>query len=173
MWDGTAMRSVFFGAVVATLILFSWSYVSWMVLPWHQGQDKVYQTMQATTTGNGERVTGIQVNIGGSDNLVEARIVKEKPAKKDMTYELIAQAISQFIAAWLVGLLLLSAGLSRFGCRMGFILTFALAAGVSCYAWQWIWFKIPVNYFLVNMTDLVISWFLAGLALAWLVKKPE
>jgi len=173
MLTASAMKSIFLAALLGAVILFIWSTISWMVLPWHQGEVNLYNTASAQAVTQQGRVTSIQVDIGGNKSLIKAKVIRSKPNASSMTMRLVGQFIVQYIAAWLVAVMLFTTRMKRYGCRVGFVVLFGLAAGVICYFPHWIWFRIPAYYTFVNLFDLVIGWLLAGLGLAWLVKKAE
>ena len=67
-------------------------------------------------------------------------------------------------------LLCKTTGLSYFG-RVGFVVVFALAAGFVTHVPYWNWFYFNSQFTLVQITDLLVGWFLAGLAMAGVCKR--
>ena len=165
------MKRLFLTAILGAIILFVWSAISWMALPWHRGEMNLYNTTpvinQNTTT------TKVQIDIDAKNLTGKATISQAKPTQPSMWLSLLAQFIVQYIAAWLVALMLFTAKLPHYWHRVGFVVLFGVAAGVICYFPHSIWFRIPIYYTVVNLFDSVIGWFLAGLGLAWLIKKPK
>ena len=77
----------------------------------------------------------------------------------------------QILGAGLVtGLLLLvKKPKTSFTEKLGFVILFALAAGVICHLPFWNWWGFNVRFTLLSLADLLIGWFLAGLVIAKVV----
>lgn len=142
MLKNSSFKRAFLAAILGAVLLFIWSYVTWMLIPWHQGEISLYNT-----------------------------ITVETATTSPMWIGLVLQFIVQYVSAFLVAILLFNTELKGYWCRVGFVLVFGLAAGIFCYVPQWIWFKIPLNFTAVNVLDAVIGWFFAGLGLSLLAKK--
>ena len=83
----------------------------------------------------------------------------------------IVSFLLQFVGAWLaIWMLMQTKGLS-YKKKVGFFTVFGLSIALLGEVPAWNWMGFPCGYVLVNMSDLVISWFLAGLAMAKMLKK--
>jgi hypothetical protein len=87
---------------------------------------------------------------------------------------LITELITNILAA-LIAAFLLSRALGGLGGILGkavFVSLFGLFAGVEIDLSYWNWYGFPTSYTLSYIAQHVIGWFLAGLVLAWFLKKP-
>jgi hypothetical protein len=74
-----------------------------------------------------------------------------------------------FLLTWI---LLLSRVGNYFG-RLFLVILFALAAGVICLLPAWNWWKVPTDYTLISVADLIAGWFLAGIILAGITGRRQ
>lgn len=169
------------GGVVAGIVLFIWSALSWMVLPWHKTTLNSFKDEKAL-------VEVIKANVTKSGiyflPMKEMEVTEQKSASPlvfasvhlegmpaSMAKPMIIGLIGQIIAAMLVGwLLLCTSGLSYLQ-RVGFVLIFAIAGSIIADLPNWNWFAFDTNYTLVLAADMLIGWFLAGLVLAKFCKR--
>lgn len=159
------------GGLAGGIILFIWSAVSWMVLPWHmmnfnsfKDETAVAQTITANAPQSGIYLMPIQPNAQTQGPAIFASVHLEGMA--NMTHALIIQFIIQLVSAFLVTWLLTkTSGLGYMG-RLGFIIIFALTVGIIANFPYWNWFNFSTNYTLVQIADTLVGWFLAGLVLA-------
>lgn len=171
--------------IVGGIILFIWSAISWMVLPWHMttlnaftNENAVVQAVKANASQSGIYVLPFKqmdakqdqstqkipqvfasVNFNGMDSSMA----------KPMFIGLIGLVITAILAAWLLSK---TGGLNYFG-RIGFVLVFALAGSLMTNIPYWNWFAFDTNYTLVIIADTLIGWFLAGLVMAKMVKPAS
>lgn len=168
--------------IIGGIILFIWGMISWMVFPWHMnvinGFTDSTAVAQAVTSNaprsgiyvlpytqaDSESATTTQVmpQLFLSVNLKGAETMMIKP----MVIGLLTQIIAAILVAWMLSKVV---GLSYFG-RVGFVVVFALAAGIVTDIPYWNWFAFDANYTLIVIADMLIGWFLAGLAMAKFVK---
>jgi hypothetical protein len=76
--------------------------------------------------------------------------------------------ISAFIAATL--LMMTLAQNPSFRRRVIFVMLLGLFAGFVGPFIMWNWWKFPFGFTIVGVIDLCVTWFLAGLVLAWKIK---
>ncbi len=177
------MFKVIKAGIVGGLIIFAWSAVSWTLLPWHmktlnffKDESAVVQTIQANVPQSGIYLlpnmskNGAATSEQSTQPFVFAAVHLESTSNsmtKPMLISLAEQIIAAFLVAWL---LLKTTGLSYMG-RLGFVVIFSVAAGIIAIVPNWNWFAFDINYSLCLFADLLIGWFLAGLALAKICKK--
>ena len=83
------------------------------------------------------------------------------------------QFVTDLIVALLLAIVLLSVrsttvlGRATVTARMG------LAAGIAIHVAHWNWYGFSPAYTMVNLLDVAIGWFLAGLVLGALMKKMQ
>lgn len=162
--------------------MFIWSAISWMVLPWHMttlnsfsDETAITQAIVSNTSGSGIYILPLKQmetqpgattqqmpQVFASVNLQGMSPSMAKP----MLIGLTTQIIAAILVAWM---LTKTAGQTYFG-RVGFILIFALTAGIIANVPYWNWWGFNVHYTLINLADLLIGWFFAGLVMAKLVK---
>jgi hypothetical protein len=80
---------------------------------------------------------------------------------------LIIQIIAAFLASWL----LMHTKAQPYMRHVGFVTVIGLFAGVVSALPSWNWMGFSVGWTIVSILDLVIGWFLAGLAIAKIIKK--
>ena len=83
----------------------------------------------------------------------------------------IVNFIILFISAGLISWLLLQTKAMPFIHKAFFVAIVGLTAGVITYLPAWNWLGFPAGYVWVHIIDLTITWFLAGLAMAKVVKR--
>jgi len=188
---------IFLGALLGGIVAFVWYFVSWMVLPWHytttesfRNEEFVGWVMKENITNDGVyMIPGISGDKGSStpDELKQNletqneamkrgplvfSIIRGKGIDMESPAPYIYSFFIQFVGAGLISYLLKKGvDLYYFG-RVMFCAFVGLTVGVLAYLPFWNWFGMPLHYTLVNMADLVIAWFLAGLLIAGVV-RPE
>jgi hypothetical protein len=184
------------GGLLGGLIVFAWSAISWMVLPWHTAslrnftnEDAVVQALQANVPESGVYVIpGVQ-NTGATEAEKKAnqdRMMKrmetgpflyasfqtEGMNSTAMGTRYIIHFLTQIIAAMLITWLLLKMpGLTFMG-RTGVVVVIALIGGIMYELPMLIFWHFPLGHTLVNLIDSLIGWFLAGLVIAKFATSP-
>ena len=172
------MKKCIIGGIVAGVVLFIWSAVSWMLLPWHmttinkfEDITAVSQIIKANAPKSGVYVMPMSDQALQSNQLTDQvpyvfATVRMESIPESMTSQFIMTVIAQIIAAFLVAWMLCkTSGLSFFG-RVGFVVIFAIAASFAIDIPNWIWFRVDSSFTLLGMIDMLVGWFLAGLVLA-------
>lgn len=179
-------------AVIGGIVVFIWGMLSWMVFPWHQNCFKKFsnESEVARAVSHNAPTCGMYIlpntfkydsNTSQSEMNKGMAMMEKGPfmfacvqpngmgkmSIKPFIISLIIQIIGAFIATWM---LLQTKGLA-FRQKVFFITLFGLGAGVICLLPCWNWWGFPGSYVLMNIVDLVIAWFLAGLAIAKVLKK--
>jgi len=192
------MVKVVFGAFIAAIIAFAWSFVSWFILPWHESsmntfkneefvlwvvrenapKSGVYLTPQFKSTDadfSPEEITQAidsQKAALKKGPLVYAQI-NLKGVDLDSKSVYIYSFLTQFIGSILIGGLLKQAVELSYKGRVLFVTTVGLTIGVLGFFPDWNWFGAGWKFTFVMIADLVVTWFLAGLFLAAFIKDSE
>lgn len=185
--------------LLAALVSFTWGYVSWMQLSWHQAgmfefkdETAVSEVIKENAT-NGRGIYVLPFPREALDIVSEEERAAQqakvenanaegpymyaivRPGKRDgdMQQSLIRSFIRSFIGCLLIGALL-NPLVIGFAGRVCFAAAFGAFAGLAVDAQQWIWFELPLRDLIVNVADHFIEWTLAGLVLAlFLGKEPN
>lgn len=161
------------GALLGGIIIFLWSAFSWMVLPWHKvtmhkftNEAAVAETIKNNIPQSAVYLLPSEESKMSQGPLVFAAV--HQGGMSGMGSYLLIGLITQIIAAFLVTWMVSKTKLS-YGGRLGFILIFALAAGIATELPYWNWFNFSNEFTVVEIIDLLIGWFLAGLVIAKIV----
>ncbi|MBF5058551.1 hypothetical protein [Candidatus Neptunochlamydia vexilliferae] len=182
------MRKVIIGGIIGAVIAFAWSFVSWMVLPWHNtgmnaftNETEVSQTIMRNVPKDGTYVSPHFVNKEGSTEeelqaMAKAPFifmqVQRKGMDPTMAWPYVFSFLTQFVGAALICALLRVTTLG-YGGRLIFTMTIGLIVGILGYVPDWNWFGAGFQFTLVMVADLIVTWFLAGLILAAYVKPAH
>lgn len=190
-------KSLVLGAVLGGLVVFIWSAISWMVLPWHNATLRTFTNQDQVAS-----VLWEHVDVGGmyllpnrprdygsmtaeqkreADAAMEEHMksgtymfgVVRRPAPISMARSMIYGLLFDILGALLICMLVLKTGGMTYGGRVMFIVTAALAVAVIGVVPNWVWWHFSTGYTLVLVLDIAIGWLLAGLVIAKVVApKP-
>ena len=178
------MKTLLKGGILGGLILFAWSGISWMYIPWHaktfntfENETEVTKVIAAHAPKSGVYALPGMSNYQKTATKNDATDAAEKkgplvfasirlennpPMGRLLANELIIQALAAFLVT---GLMTRIKGVSYMG-RVGLVTLFGLAAGVVSYLPLWNWFGFSLPYIAVGMADLLIGWYFAGFVIA-------
>lgn len=176
------MKTLLKGGILGGLVIFAWSAISWMCIPWHlkvfnnfENEVEVTKVMTAHVPKSGVYVLPAMTQRHKKDASVTADTRTQAPLvfatvrlenSPSMNRLMINELIIQMLAAFLVtGLMMKVKGVGYMG-RVGLVTLFGLAAGVTSYLPFWNWFGFPPVYMAVIMADLVSGWYFAGFIIA-------
>jgi hypothetical protein len=160
-------------ALLGGIVIFVWGAFSHMALPWWEdvmhrfpNEQPVVDALKANGVQNG-MYYGMQgfflvtfFGQGMNDNAAMGPLMIE---------EFISDALAAFVLAWL----LMRAnvrGVAKMGLFAGMVgLTGWIAGNLS----NWIWYNFAFGYVLLEAVDQVIGFVLAGLVIAWLIKRER
>ena len=190
-------KQLVFGTVLGGIILFVWSAIAWMLIPWpgdplrsFTNEDAVAQVITANAPRSGnyllpnmpKRTPGMtDQQYQAASKAMEDRMsrgpfvfaaVRLEPFGS-MAKPLVIQFLTQLVLA-LIATLLLSqtTGLSYTG-RIGFVTAIGVIIFVGGHVDEWTWWSFSNAYMLMEFGALVIGWFLASLIMAKFVTgKP-
>lgn len=193
------MGRVIFGGILGAVIAFVWSFVSWMVMPWHEWTLQSFRNEEFVSWVIKENVRkdGVYVipHMGDKKSALTPSELKDKldqgktGAKSgpfvyaqikrkgiDFTSpkQYIISFLTQCVGATLISFLLLKVTESSYGGRLLFVTVTGLIVGILGLVPNWNWFGGGNLFLLVGIADLIITWFLAGLLMAAIVRpRPE
>jgi len=186
------MGKAIFGGIIGGVIAFVWSFVSWMVLPWHdsaiqefRNQEFVSWVLKENTKKDGVYVAPhmksqdefafkemAQTQAGENQPFVYVQIKRRGIDFTSAKHYIIA-FLTQFIGATLISALLLQAKELRYGGRLLFVTLIGLLIGILSQVPNWNWMGGGTVFSLVMIADYVVTWFLAGLLLAAVIKPKR
>lgn len=187
------MKKLLVPSLLAAIAVFIWMFISWAVLPWHSTamnnipDDPAFiEQLEKTLTEPGlYHYPGMPKE--DSDSAMEQWIEKYKrgPVVHMMIYnpsginpwdpnQFIFSFIINFATAFFAAFLLAKAVNSTKGFfdRVIFVTMIGLFAAFAGPIMDMNWWKFPSAYTSVLAIDMIITWFIAGLVLAWRI-KPE
>lgn len=190
-------KSLWKAAVLGGIVVFIWGMVSWMLLPWHMStthrftnEKEVAAVIKANAPESGVYFMPSCHMDGkkkGSDEEMKARMEEAKMQMKagpimfasvhlegmnaDSPRPFIGSLIIQIIGAFFAAWLLVRAKAMTYMKQVGFVTMIGLFAGIVSALPAWNWMCFSTSWTIVALLDLVIGWFLGGLAIAKLVKK--
>lgn len=181
------VRSIVLGAIIGGIIAFVWEGISWMALPWHCKSFKKIRNEEFVgwVVKENARKDGIYIIPNMSCDRDEAGTAKWKAAAErgpyifasvatkgittNMTGSLVTAFVMNVALAGLITFLVCQAvGLAYWG-KVGLVTIIGLIAGVAGNIPMWNWFAFPANFTLINLADTIITWFFAGLGIAFFV----
>ena len=185
------------GSILGAIVLFVWSAIAWMLIPWpgtplrsFTNEDAVTQSITANAPRSGNyllpnmprRTPGMtDQQYAAAQKAMEDRMtrgpivftaVRLEPFSS-MGLALVIQFLTQFVLALLATLLLLqTSGLSRSG-RIAFVTAIGVIIFVGGHVDEWNWWSFSNAYMLMQFGALVIGWLLASLVISTFVRgKP-
>lgn len=181
------------GGLLGGAVVFVWSAISWMALPWHMqtfstlsDEAAVLKAVKKAAPATGLYLVPNPHPAGaagtpGEHAATETNAmdrIKEGPSglfmitvegrdPMDMTTGMVRGFLNQAAVAALFTWILLAGAATGFWNRVAIVFVAGVAGALIGHLPYWNWWGFPSNYTLVNIADLGISWFLGGLALAW------
>lgn len=178
------------GAVIGGVIVFLWCLLSWMLFPWHTQMFKQFADEEsvAEVIRNNTSDSGIYLlpntfayHAGTSDDTVQAGLMMRHSGPtmfasiqvngmshlsvRPFVIALLLQVVGAAIVTWMV----LQTKL-RFKEKVVFVTLYGVAVGLLGILPAWNWWAFSPAYTLYLFTNLVVGWFLAGLAIAKICK---
>jgi hypothetical protein len=184
-------------AILGGIIVFVWGLFSWMVLPFHMQTMHKFsdeQSVADTIQKNSNSGSGVYVlpnmSVFSSD-MSDDDIQEQMQEERDMLnngpfmYAVVSKngmmmgmpgafvlgCIIQIIAAGLITFFVWDLKTRNFMGKVGYITLIGLIAGIIAILPNWLWAGFPISVVLLDMIDLVIGWFLGGLAIVRIIKK--
>ena len=171
--------ATFLGAIIA----FAWGFASWSLLNWHtpktfENNDEVARVIQQNSDGHGMYIIPPYTEDGEPDMtaiengpFVYATV---RPGKLTGWVMWKAMALS-FAVNLFLALLIATLMTKRSHYRSKVLVgtAFGLFAGITASLPLMIWMELPAGETVARLCDPVITWTLASLVMALIVKKPK
>lgn len=187
------MKRVILATLLGAITLFAWQFVSWMYLPHHD--DKMIKTWPGEA-GQIESVLRSFPESGAyhypgypkdkqameaaferaKTNPVANLILVRKEGSDLMSPQRFAMGFAaNAIACLIASLVLLTARVGSLNVGRRFFIIFLLGvfASAAIHGPNWVWWQFPDHFTLVVIADVVAGWFLAGLVMALVFKRPK
>jgi hypothetical protein len=183
---------VFLGALIGAAVAFAWSFVSWMVLGLHDptikrldsAKDQAITATLQTNLGDAGGVYFLPSLADGEKLDAPSEAWKERhrkgPRAMLVYHPLGADPESpmihvigfgiDFVAAFLVCLMLSMSGMRSYFTRFGFVGLLGLFAGLVSYVMEINYVNLPLQYAIIMVADLFIGWTVAGFFMAMIVR---
>ena len=180
-------KTIAVGAVLGGIVLFVWSAISWMALPWHNMTFASFADEEAVTAVLFENASGPGVYLlpnphaeGRNPSEEEMAAMMKQPflygsvqpgGAPPMGRAMGFSFLGNVLAAGLMTWLLLQTKGKTFVQKVKFVKLTALFAALVAVLPNWIWWGYPAAFIAVTFLDLMIGWGLAGAAIAWATRK--
>ncbi|MEE9450979.1 MAG: hypothetical protein V3V72_13100 [Ignavibacteriaceae bacterium] len=186
------MNKLIVPSLITAVVVFIWIFISWTLLPWHNVDIKSIKD-QVLLEQMKESLTepGIYLYPGETEDesdaamqewsdqykagpLVHFMVYNPEGTEWNMVMPLIKSFVINFIAAFIAGVLLMMtlAQNPSFWRRVIFVMLLGMFAAFVGPFIEWNWWSFPTGYSMIIAIDLCVTWFIAGLVLAWRI-KPE
>ncbi len=107
-------------------------------------------------------------NVRHEDGPTGMIVYRREGAKAMMTQQFMQGLVINIISAFFVACLV-SVGGRRFLGRYAMVVCFGIASAVAIHGAQWNWFRMPSDYTLFMVADVLGGWIVAGLVIAAIV----
>jgi hypothetical protein len=193
------MKHILLGGLAGGVILFVWGFLAWTVLPLHnaslrpiENEDRVTEVLSTNIGAHG--VYKFPANPAEDEELSaeEQQLATDEWMKKmqhgptgmiiydphgtdpmmsgQMLSGFIINLVSALFTAWLLSRSTALTG--SFLSRVAYCGVLGILISVSSHLMNWNWLGFPLDYTSAMVTDTVISWLLAGLGIAAIVRAP-
>jgi hypothetical protein len=175
--------------IIGGLIVFIWGMISWMVLPWHQigfnkftNEKEVQHVIKHNAPHSGIYLlpnmyadhAEQRMALDGS-KAEEMKMLQEGPVmfasiclhgmyKMKATHIVIA-LITQIVGGCFIAWMLIQGKIKDYKKRVYFVTAVGFVVGLLGVFPAWTWWGFSAGYTLTLWADLLIGWFLAGLAM--------
>jgi hypothetical protein len=171
LFRGGLVKNIVVTGVAGAIVLFIWSSISWMVLPWHQKTLHQFKdgamlaaVLKANVDQSGVYLLPTDNETDSQPPAVFAAVSLE--GRRSMGAALVIYFFTECVASLLAVWLLSKTTISSYSGRVTFILVFAIAASIIANLPNWNWWSFDSHYTVAAMADIIIGWLLAGLVMA-------
>ncbi|GAB4294076.1 MAG: hypothetical protein Kow0098_15410 [Ignavibacteriaceae bacterium] len=188
------MKKLLPPALITALVVFIWSAVSWMVIPWHQNTihnlpegGKILELIKKSDLTAGiYHYPGIpeEDTKEALENIIQR--YENGPVISFMVYlpdgakwmdplQFITGFIIYFICAMICAFFISVSGeyASGFASKVLIVFLLGLFGVLVGPLSEWNWWKFPGDFMIVLVVDMLITWLLAGFVLAWRISKSN
>jgi len=185
------MNKLIVPSLITAVVVFIWMFISWTVIGWHNVDVKSLPNGETLSEQMKQSITepGIYVYPGQPKDesdaamqkwydryeagpLVHFMVYNPEGTEWNLAMPMIKSFIINFIAAFIAGVLLMMtlAQNPSFWRRVIFVMMLGVFAAFVGPFIEWNWWDFPTGYSMVNAIDLCVTWFIAGLVLAWRIR---
>jgi hypothetical protein len=188
------IKRLLLGTILGAVVLFFWSALAWMVIPWPGEPLRGFANEEAT-------LQAIKANVPRSGVYLMPMEVKRTPGMTDEQYQKAMQDannrmlqgpmifasvrlepmgsitkffvigfITQMVAAFLGTFLLLQTSGLSYAARVTFVTVLGVLIFVGGHLDEWNWWGFSNAYIGMQLGSIVIGWLLAGLLISALVR---
>jgi hypothetical protein len=181
------------GSLLGGIVLFVWSAIAWMVIPWpgeplrsFTNEDAVVQAVTANAPRSGNYLLPNEPKrTGMTDEQYKAArqmamdrmtrgpmifaVVRLEPMGST-TRPLIIQFLTQLVLALMATFMLLQTRGLTYAGRVAFVTAIGVIIFVGGHVEEWNWFSFSNAYMVMEFGAIVIGWLLASLVIAALVR---
>jgi len=179
------LKAVAKGAIIGGVLVFIWMAVSWMFIPWHKATVNQFENPieVASVVKKNAPFAGVYVypmNYENNDSSMshsgEPLIFLSVSYMKDsgmnpMTF--LYSLLTQILGAAILSIMMYMAAHQTYFAKLVFAILFGFGIGVLGNFPAWNWMGFPTNWVWVEIADLTIGWFIAGLFLAGFIKEDK
>lgn len=169
------------GGIAGGVVLFIYMAVSWMAIPWHDASVREFKNAKevaAELTENAKE-PGIYIwphgasadTSSGKKPFIFLSIDYYTGEPMGALNFIIGLGI-QIVSAMLVCALMAIGSVTSYFKIVSFATLYGLTSGIATKLPMWNWMRWPIDFVAVDIADLIIGWFLAGLVIAYFVSKP-
>ena len=177
-------KRIFIATLLGAIIAFIWGFVSWSLLSWHKPQTfknsaEVSRVIQENSDGHAMYVipTHNENDEPDVDAITSGPFVYAivRPGKLDGPWNMGKPMALNFALNLFLALILavIMAKRSHYRSKVMVGLVFGLFAGLTASLPLTIWMELPQLETLARLCDPIISWTLAALVMALIVKKTK
>lgn len=185
------MLRIILAALAAGIAMFIWGWISWMAIPWHENtmhglpqEDAAIAALKQNVTDSGVYLFPYYEGTAMEGAEWDAFVAKHKAGPRGMIFYLsegaepmppicFARGFALNVAAALVAAILLAmagGGCKCYGRRVLFVTLIGVAATIMTHLTMLNWMPVLRDYALVNAADTVVTFLVAGLVIAAIVK---
>ena len=181
------------GSLLGGIVLFVWSAIAWMVIPWpgeplrsFTNEDAVVQAVTANAPRSGNYLLPNEPKrTGMTDEQYKAarQVAMDRMTRGPMifavvrlepmgstTRPLIIQFLTQLVLALMATFMLLQTRGLTYAGRVAFVTAIGVIIFVGGHVEEWNWFSFSNAYTVMEFGAIVIGWLLASLVIAALVR---
>ena len=170
------MRNNLIAIVLSAVVLFTWGFISWALLPWHMNvahkftsESSVAQALKENAPNAGIYYLPFSEEDHKAGEPAAFLSVAPDGYEMNMGKMMGIGILGQMVAALLVLLLLRKTSNLSYWERVRFVALVGVAIAFISHFPYWNWFEFSNSYFLVTILDSLIAWTLAGLVMAKIV----
>jgi hypothetical protein len=186
------VKGIFSATLFGGIIVWMWMFISWTVLPWHcsalkrfENESTVQEVISAVAKEDGIYTIPAlcKQDLPDPDQILEEIQQEELKTSKIIVMSInssgftpssiiphVVSLLTNIACALFVSLIVMLMAASGYGWKLFAITLIGLIAGIYAEVPLWIWMGFPLHNALIGIADLVISWFLAGIVMAGLIR---